>query len=40
MAVTRTDDRQENDMERFIMLSLVLLKIYHHELLRSFEDIQ
>ena len=35
MAVTRTDDRQEKDMERFIMISLVRLKIYHHELLRN-----
>jgi hypothetical protein len=29
MAVTRTDDRKKV-MERFIMLSLVWLKIYHH----------
>jgi len=40
MAVTRTDDRKENDMELFITLSLVRLKIYHHELLRNCGGIQ
>jgi hypothetical protein len=40
MAVPRTDDRQGNDMERFITLSLVWLKIYYLELLRNCGDIQ
>ena len=40
MAVIRTDDRHKNDMERFIMISLVWLKIYHHEPLRNCGDIQ